>query len=195
MKKKLYIDFDGVLADTVRAICQMYVEDYSLYAEFDVVAPEEIDTWDFEELDLLSDQMLHHYFNTGRFFTCLYPIDKQAVDYLKELSKFYDIRICTIGQPENLHGKQEWFSIEYMDVAQDIPIIGILDCDKSAIDMSDAIVVDDSQDMLDSTNAAIKICFGPEKGWNKDWEGVRCKGWKELKDFLMERIHNEEESW
>ena len=61
---------------------------------------------------------------------------------------------------------------------------------KSSVDMSDGIMIDDHPDMLNSSNAAVKICFG-EYGWNKDWEGLRAKNWKEaykiLEDLANER--------
>ena len=55
--------------------------------------------------------------------------------------------------------------------------------------MSDGIMIDDHPDMLNSSNAAVKICFG-EYGWNKDWKGLRAKNWKDV-DKILEVLANE----
>lgn len=51
--------------------------------------------------------------------------------------------------------------------------------DKSHIDMSDGIFIDDSTKNLSTSNARHRILFGEEKGWNRDNKGQfgRCENW------------------
>ena len=64
--------------------------------------------------------------------------------------------------------------------------------------MSDGIMIDDNVDMLNSSNAPIKICFG-EYGWNENWTGTRVKDWKTMyktlkntdADKILEVLANE----
>lgn len=57
--------------------------------------------------------------------------------------------------------------------------------DKSHIDMQDGIFIDDSYNNLITSNAMFNICFGDEYVWNKNWKGVRCNNWYDIKDFLQ----------
>ena len=50
--------------------------------------------------------------------------------------------------------------------------------------MSDGIFVDDSAQNLFTSNAKVKICFGDEYEWNKNWNGIRCFNWCELYNLL-----------
>ena len=61
--------------------------------------------------------------------------------------------------------------------------------DKSHIDMSDGIFIDDSVNNLETSNAAIKICFGDEYPWNEKWKGIRCANWHEVENYI-ERMVN-----
>lgn len=50
--------------------------------------------------------------------------------------------------------------------------------------MSNGIFIDDSYNNLITSNAMINICFGDIYTWNKDWQGIRCKNWHDVNDFL-----------
>lgn len=58
--------------------------------------------------------------------------------------------------------------------------------DKSHIDMSESIFIDDSSNNLFSSNAARKLCFGEIKSWNQDWNGERVGSWKICRKKLLE---------
>ena len=55
--------------------------------------------------------------------------------------------------------------------------------DKSHIDMSGGVYIDDNMKNL-NTNAKENICFGSIYEWNKDWEGKRCFNWYEVEKYL-----------
>lgn len=56
--------------------------------------------------------------------------------------------------------------------------------DKSHIDMQDGIFIDDSYNNLITSNAMFNICFGDKYVWNKNWKGVRCNNWHDVRDFF-----------
>ena len=56
--------------------------------------------------------------------------------------------------------------------------------DKSHIDMSGGIIIDDEINNLLTSNAPQKICFGDVCEWNKDWTGERLFNWIEVGNRL-----------
>lgn len=181
-KQKLFIDFDGVIVDTIATIVSMYNYDYNLYSDFKKIDPNEVVTWNFEECTLASKEEINHYFNTTRFFNNIILM-KDALQSLIMLNTKYDITIVSHGYSPNLRGKEKFIK----NVFPWCKFIGVnlkYNKDKSCVDMSDGIFIDDSDRNLMSSNAKQKIIFGKEYSWNKqvnqsyirllDWETV-CK--------------------
>lgn len=46
-------------------------------------------------------------------------------------------------------------------------------------------VIDDLSKNLKTSNATHKICFGEKFNWNKDWDGIRCQTWYDIKRILL----------
>lgn len=182
MKKKLYIDFDGVIANTIQGICQLYNEDFSYYKDYRYVDWSEIETWDFKELKCAKKEFIDTYFNLPRFFEKL-AFMPYADDVLGYLSHDYEIIVVSMGYSPNLYGKKLWLS-NNLPYAKYIGVNFKEYEDKAHIDMSDGIFLDDSSKNLKTSNAKIKICFGDEYEWNKDWDGIRLYNWSEVKKFL-----------
>ena len=57
--------------------------------------------------------------------------------------------------------------------------------DKSEIDMTDGIFIDDSYNNLITSNATEKICFGDVYSWNEKWNGKRLANWMDIKKHLL----------
>lgn len=175
MKKKLFVDFDGVLSNTIKTICMLYDDDFQYYRDYKRVDWSEIETWDFTELNCANREYIDKYFNQPRFFRNIECMP-WAKETMNKLSGLYDITIVSMGYRPNLIGKQKWVN----DNFSDCDFIGVnfkeYD-DKSHIDMSDGIFIDDSAKNLETSNAGLKICFGDEYEWNKDWTGIRCANW------------------
>ena len=190
---KLFLDFDGVIADTVDAVCELYRQDFALYDKYQAVQPHEINTWKFKECSLLPEGLLHQYFKQHRFFDVLKPMDAFCNRHIDLLEQMYDLSICTVGDSQNIKGKKIWLDLYLMPTTlYELIPVDPDDGGKSKVDMSDGILVDDRADNLRTSNASIKICFGEVKGWNSDWNGLRCKDWKELME-LLEYIYKFEE--
>ena len=103
---------------------------------------------------------------------------------INELKEYYQIEIITMGYSPNLKQKKIWIEKYFPD----IPLITVnmkKYNDKSHIDMSNSIFIDDSYNNLITSNAKEKICFGDIYSWNKKWDGKRLLNWMEVRDYLL----------
>lgn len=180
--KKLYIDFDGTIVNTIKAIVDLYNEDFQYYKKFKHINWWEINTWDFAECNCTTPEYINTYFNQQRFFNKIEYMD-WAKKILDELNDDYNITIVSSGYSPNLIAKALWIN-------SNLPYCKFIGVnlkeykDKSHIDMSDGIFIDDSSHNLITSNAKINICFGDKYEWNKDWTGIRCANWHDIKSFL-----------
>ena len=181
--KKIYIDFDGVIVNTIRKIVDLYNEDFVAYKKYEPVNWVDINTWDFKELQAATREQINHYFNQPRFFMNL-EIMPLAINIIDSLSINNDVIIVSSGYSPNLILKEKWCKEHFL---QSVKFRGVNlkeHSDKSHIDMSNGIFIDDSMNNLTTSNADIKICFGDIYEWNKDWNGVRCFNWTDVQDYL-----------
>lgn len=162
----------------------MYNEDFQYYKKYQHIDWWEVNTWDFKECKCATTEYINTYFNQQRFFDRLEYMD-WAKETLDELNEIYDITIVSSGYSPNLKAKEKWvkMNLPYCD------FIGVnlkkYD-DKSHINMSDGIFIDDSAKNLATSNAKFKICFGDLYPWNYFWDGKRCFNWKaDVKNLLM----------
>ena len=180
----LYIDFDNTIVNTNKAICSLYDEDFKWYKKYKKVDWSLIDTWDFEELTCASKEYINYYFNQPRFFNRLEFMDN-AFEVLLMLYEKYNITIVSMGYSPNLKGKEKWCEKHIPFLKREFINLKKFS-DKSHIDMSDGILIDDSTKNLKTSNAKMKICFGDETGWNNNWNGLRCNNWYDVLRKLYE---------
>ena len=176
-----------MIVNTIAGIVSLYNEDFKYYKKFEPVKWWEVNTWDFTECSCTTPEYINTYFNQQRFFDRLTYMD-WAKENLDELKETYDITIVSSGFSPNLKAKEIWIS-------KNLPYCEFIGVnlkeyeDKSHINMSDGIFIDDSANNLETSNAAIKICFGDEYPWNKKWDGIRCNNWHEVENYI-ERVVN-----
>lgn len=187
-KPTLYIDFDNVVFNTVAAIKRMYDENYRLYDGYVEVPVENIKNYSFGELTLLTKEKLNEYFCSGRFFDLVSCIEGSELS-ISLLNLLLDLPIVfvSIGTPENIRGKELWVKAFNKGFDIDTKFIGIHGFDKSEIDMSGGILIDDELKNLNSSNADLKICFG-NYDWNKEWSGVRAENWSKLRQIISGEV-------
>ena len=181
-KKKLFVDFDGTIVNTVAAICSLYNEDFKYYKDFIPVKWWEVNTWNFEECNCTTTEYINTYFNQQRFFDKLTYMD-WAKETLDELKDDYEITIVSSGYSPNLKAKEIWIN-ENLSYCKFIGVNLKEHEDKSHIFMGDGIFIDDSSKNLITSNALVNICFGDKYSWNEDWTGFRCNNWNDVKKFL-----------
>lgn len=180
--KNLFIDFDGTIVNTIKAICDLYNKDFAFYDDYKFINWSDIETWNFDELKLASSKYINQYFNQPRFFDVVefMPFAKEIID---ELSSIYKIHIVSMGDKANLRLKEQWIK-NNISYAEFIGVDFAENADKSKIDFTNGILIDDSIANLKTSNATINICFGDEYDWNKDWSSFRCYNWIDVKRLL-----------
>lgn len=179
-KKRLFIDFDGVIGNTAKRICDLYNYDF-IYSSYPKANWEDIKTWNFDECTGMTKELMEVYFNSPRFFERLefMPFAKPVIAMMKNC---YDIVIVSKGSPANLTSKREWvrdnIGAKFIGIGEGMS--------KSKVDMAGGIFVDDRKDNLEESNADVKILFGRSYPWNEGWTGEHIKDWQ---DFLFKYKH------
>lgn len=181
--KVLYLDFDGVIVNTIKTIVSLYNEDFSYYKDYKPVNWWKVKTYDFEECDCANHEIIKQYFNQPRFFNRLEYMP-WAERVITELSEEYDIKVISAGYSPNLKGKFDWLA-KHLPFTSFTGIDMKSHSDKSHIDMSNGIFIDDQTNNLISCNASEKICFGEIYPWNQDWTGTRLSNWQDVKKYLL----------
>ena len=181
-RPKLFLDFDNTIVDTIAAVVSLYNEDYASHEDFVQVDPKDVTSWEFIECNLATYEEIDRYFGDERFFqrVKLYPSTGQV---LRSLSHRYDITIVSHGYANNLKLKEEWVKDklfkEIFDNSCNAEFIGVdweTHNDKSHVDMSNSIFVDDSIRNLETSSAKYKILYGEYMDWNNtNIEFIRCR--------------------
>lgn len=185
MKKKIYLDFDCTIVNTIKAITDLYNEDFIYYKNYRYIDWTEINTWNFTECNCVTTEYVNLYFNQQRFFDKLEHLDN-AKEVLHRLKDDYEIIIVSMGYSPNLLAKEIWIE-KNIPYAKFIGVNFKEHSDKSHIDMSDGICyVDDNENNL-NTNAKENICFGDLYEWNENWNGKRVYNWIELEKYIKEK--------
>lgn len=188
-KPVIYVDFDGVIVDTIDAICALYNSDFVHYKKFKPVHPNQVQTYEFSECTCASPKIIDWYFNTPRFFKHLVFMPA-AYYYLSRLSNNYQIVVVSHGYSPNLRAKEKW-------VKENLPFANFCGVnlkesqDKSCVDMYRGIFIDDKLSNLDTSNADEKIVFGKEYPWNKDnTKYTRVMNWMDAYAYIksLEKI-------
>lgn len=181
--ERIYVDFDGVICNTIATICKLYNDDYKYYQGFHLVNWMDVTSYDFKQLTYASKHEIDRYFTQPRFFDNI--ILMNDVKYaIGELSRNYEIVIVSIGNPENLVGKELW-------VKNIFPFAKFQGIDMSAhktkshINMADGLLIDDNSENLTTSNAMIKLCFGRTYDHNTNWHGLWLTNWLEVLHFLQ----------
>ena len=182
----LYIDIDGVLIDTVSIIKRMYDEDFSLYPDWKPVKVKDIDTWDFKELELANRCYFDRCFENSRYFRYADELLDDSFIQLFLKNNLFKITFVSLGTQKNLQLKYSWLNKHFGDYFVDY--IGLYSnevADKSSIDMSDGILIDDSYRNLSTCNAKKCICFGDIRSWNEAWTGDRAEDWQDVYELVV----------
>jgi len=186
----LYIDFDNTIVKSTKRLVEFLnikyetnvnykeIKDYNCQDKFPNVTIKEI-------LDIFDDK---DFFNGLEFY-------KDCLKTLIKHKKYCNYNIVTLGSLTNLINKQQWCS-QYIPIKKVfIGINHIKDTDKSSIDMSDGIIIDDHIDNLRNSNAKYKILF--KGGFDTDWntklpheDFIEVYDWCELDTVLNNLLLN-----
>ena len=195
-KQKLFLDFDSTIVDTVKAFCKTYNEIYSWLPGFKEADHTKVSDWNF------ADECPLQVGCTGKMFEMKELFDNleffpDAAKTIRSLHDKYEIIIVTIGSPQNIAHKALWIS-ENLPFLHEMIFISNrnIDMDKSIIDMSGGIFIDDHGKNLSSSNADSINLFGEIKPWNKEWledeynlsdQNRHFKDWNHISKVLLSK--------
>lgn len=186
--KKLFLDFDCTIVDSIKTYCNVYNSSYKKEEGFKEADHNKVNRYDLKDQCHLVDHQ-ETIFSNEEFFKHL-EFMTDAIDVLERLGTKYELIICSIGTLDNISHKAKWIKNNLPFIKNVILITGAmrtsgLKMDKSSVNMKDSIFIDDHAENLLSTNAELKICFGKEYDWNKNWMGQRCFNWIEIEKLLL----------
>jgi 5'(3')-deoxyribonucleotidase len=185
--KKLYVDFDGTLINSIKKIVSLYDLDYSNEANYKKVHWTDINSWGFNELKLTDKDKINGYFCDPRFFDNNLEYMDNAYEVINRLKEYYYIYIVSMGLTVNLSLKNTW-------LRKNLPFAEFIGCNlndfsnKSHLDLSDGTLIDDVAENLDFCNAEEKIVFGDIYPWNKESKYIRKYNWTDSEKYLMMKI-------
>jgi len=188
-KRKLFLDFDGTICNTIDSVCKVYNDWYKFEPNFKKAESWKTNTWNFTDTCPLlegKDENVEKIFSSPDFFKHLDFLNSNTYDVLRELCNKYEVIIVTIGTFKNISLKSLWIKERLPFIKECIFIVNDgCRMDKSSINMEGAIFLDDTADNLNSSNADIKICVGNKYPWNDKWDGIRCYNWTDIKTLLI----------
>lgn len=189
MKRKLFIDFDATLANSLKAYCEAYNVLYKNHKDWKFADWHNTYRWDLKDVAPLVENV-NEIFGHKEFFNHCDFYNSNTYEVLERLSNFYEIIIASIGIPSNLAWKSLWLE-ENIPFIREYVLICNSGCtmNKSIINMQDSIFIDDVRSNLDSSNAQIKICFGVTREWNVTWNGFWCQSWDGV-ELLLTGVKN-----
>ncbi|MFU0824634.1 5' nucleotidase, NT5C type [Clostridium sp.] len=186
--KKLFLDFDCTIVDSVKTYCNVYNKLYKNREKFKEADHKKVNRYDLkDQCPMVAHQ--EEIFSSKEFFEHL-EFMEDAREVIEKLSTKYELIICSIGTLDNISYKSKWikdnlpFIKSVVLISNNVEKSGIK-TDKSVINMKDAVFIDDHEDNLISSDAELKICFGKKYDWNKHWEGQRCFNWKGVEKLLL----------
>jgi hypothetical protein len=165
---KIYLDADGVIIQSVKAMVKLIKDKYGIDLE-----PCEVINWNFH--DDLSSKQVEDLFSDESFFDIVELYDG-LFDFIKRHTD--KITIITKGNSRNLELKGLLFE-EYG--FNEVKYIGLpLNKSKGCVDMSGALFIDDCVTNLNESNADIKILFrefNNNADWQRGWSGLEMRSW------------------
>ena len=171
----IFLDADGVIIQSVRAMCELFNMIYDVHLE-----PIQITSWNFNEYksDMTADEV-ESLFENPKFFDLVKVYD----GVLKFINRHKD-KIIFLSKGTTLNGSRKREYFDELGLA-DIPLIMLpLNISKGWINMGykgRSLFIDDcSQNLIDS-NAEIKILmkeYDNDADWQRNWDGFIMKGWE-----------------
>lgn len=164
-KIDLFLDFDDTICLTSKQFVKLANKKYKKEEDWN-----NINRWDFKDLyPEITNNDIDNIFSSEDFFVDL-ELCENCLDVINSIKNLVNIHIATIGTDKNLKNKMKWIK---KNLNIDFNFNGILDTginDKSSVDMSGAIFVDDRIDNLRSSNANMKILY--KNYHNYSWQQI-----------------------
>lgn len=186
--KKLFLDFDNTIVNSSKAYCDVYNELFRYMDGFSYVNWKDIQEYNIRKYCTLTNEFSKSLFDIKLFFDKLEFLDDNTNIVIQELCNKYDVHICTIGTPDNISLKAKWIDA-FLPCIKNLIFISNQGNkhDKSIVDMSGGILIDDNLDCLDSSNAEHKFIAGDIVEYNTTKKYIRLKDWTTIYNGLCSK--------
>jgi 5'(3')-deoxyribonucleotidase len=184
-KQKIFMDIDGTIINSYKALCYVYNNTYSNHKDFKPAQWYLIERYDAKcQCPLISNIL--ELFDNPLFFENAEFLCGNTYDVLKKVNEKYDVIPTSIGTFTNLSMKAKWIRDNIPFIKQCILLNnGANTMNKGIVNMKGGIIVDDVLSNLESSNADFKIIMGDEYEWNKSDKYVRCYNFADLERILL----------
>ena len=184
MRRRIIIDFDNTLINTAKGVINCCRED-NPDREIPEYGAKEV-TWNFENYNLPND--FGKYFQDKRTYKKEYIMDN-CLEVLEELSKDYDLHVCTRCS-YGMDMKKEFIEENFPMIKSVIFICSDDFREKVMISNNwGDYMIDDKPECFHGSNR-FNILFGDYE-WNKDKNGSRinvtCTDWLKVKEVIDKR--------
>ena len=171
----IFLDLDGVVIQSVRAMCELFNMIYDVHLE-----PIQITSWNFNEYksDMTADEV-ESLFENPKFFDLF-----KVYDGVLEFINRHRDKIVFLSKGTTLNGSRKREYFDALGLA-DIPLIVLpLNVSKGYINMGyngRSLFIDDCTQNLIDSNADVKILFMEYENnatWQLNWNGLKMNNWK-----------------
>lgn len=187
MSKTIALDLDSTLINSSLILVQLWNK---LNPNRKLTYREDIE-WDFSNVlkGKVGLSELFQLFDHKDFYENVIVYDK-AIEVVNELSKNYEVIICSKHNDSRKHLTTDWINRTFPNVE----LVFTDTFDKSEIYNKAWIILDDRIDALESctNNDTYRMCFG-NYTWNKkEWKGSRVLNWEhfERRVRILDEIEN-----
>lgn len=174
---KIFCDFDDTLVRSSKKVVEIINSDFGTSKTED-----DVKDWGYKSIyHGMNKQIIDKIFADERFF-----INLEFFDGALEFLSNRDVEFCTLGTKENLKRKYNFLKENF---PSGFSYSGLEHGDKSSIDMSGGIQIDDKVSYLENTNASVKILFRNYK--NLDYQIIppnsniySVNSWEEIEQLV-----------
>jgi len=193
---KFFIDVDNVIINSTKAVCEWFEDKYYWTIRSGLTNTpnwKNVKEWDFQdEMPTMTKEDIEDVFSSNKFFKFaeFFPNVKEVITELIN-DKRFEVIFCSIGTVKNISNKMKFLEKHFPNATQLMIKNGVI-MDKSLVNMSESIFLDDNISNLRSSNSLVKICFTYDnkldKSWNSGWRGKCVCNWNDLTPDSVEKI-------
>lgn len=184
---KLFLDADDTILNSSETIIEILNDKHNLHPRKTI---KDLTSWNFNSIYPMARKDLMSIFESDEFFERV-TFKKGFLEFYNKFKNTFKIIIVTKGTLENLEKKSKFFK----KLLPDAEIQGLIfteeqSFDKSLVDMTGGIQIDDRMDCLANTKASIKILIKNfnEFPWNNMYNTVidnlyAVNTWEEISEI------------
>jgi len=179
-KVSIFLDMDGVLADTHHELLKRYNEEYG-----ENIVKEDIKEWDLNKVTKPNTSIIKYFEEPGFFRSVpVYKGAREAVKVIKSI-RCVEMFIASTSTSNGFKDKEDWIQENFPEIQTK----NIIFTSRKDVLMGD-ILVDDGLHNLENSKCGNLIIF--DQPWNRTGNipnrAMRIKSWEELVDNIYRII-------